>query len=190
MKWKINHMDVKNAFLNGVVEEEVYVEQPVGFETHDRETHMYKLNKALYGLKHTPTTWYSRIDSFLTSLGFNKSKVDSNLYYKVEEGNPMIILLYMDDLFVIGEDGLIDDTKRTLATEFEMKYLGMLHYFLGMEVWQNADGNIEKYKSRLLECGFSQKEGIDYEETFAHVARYTSIRSVLALDAVMKWKIH
>ena len=80
------------------------------------------------------------MDNFLTSLGFIKSKADSNLYYKVEEGNPMILLLYVDDLFVIGMDGLIVDTKRKLATEFKMKDLGMMRYFLGMEVWQDADG--------------------------------------------------
>ena len=73
-------------------------------------------------------------------MGFSKSKVDSNLYYKVEDGNPMMLLLYVDDLFVIGEDVLIADTKRKLAAELEMKHLGMMHYFLGMEVWQNADG--------------------------------------------------
>ena len=64
------------------------------------------------------STWYDRIDSFLTSLGFTKSKADSNLYYKVEEGNPVILLLYVDDLFVTGEDGLIVDTKRNLDAEF------------------------------------------------------------------------
>ena len=68
-------MDVKTTFLNGVVEEEVYVKQPLVFETHDRETHVCKLKKDMYG----------RIECFLTSLGFTKSKVDSNLYYKVEE---------------------------------------------------------------------------------------------------------
>ena len=76
----------------------------------------------------------------MTSLVFTKSKADSNLYYKVEEGNPVMFLLYVDDLFLIGVDGLIADTKRKLAVEFEMKDLGMMHYFLGMEVWQNADG--------------------------------------------------
>ena len=77
----------------------------------------------------------TRIDNFLSSLGFTKSKADSNLYYKVEYGNPVILLLYADDLFVIGMDVLINDMKRNLATEFEMKELGMMHYFLGMEVW-------------------------------------------------------
>ena len=134
-------MDVNTAFLNGVVEYEVYVEHPLSFETNDRETHVCKLNKYMYGLKQTPRTWYRTIDNFLTSLGFTKSKADSNLYYKVNEGNPEILLLYVDDLFVIGEDGLIADTKRKLAVEFEMKDLGMMHYFIGMEVWQNANGS-------------------------------------------------
>ena len=73
-------------------------------------------------------------------MGFTKSKADSNLYYKVEDGNLVMLLLYVDDLFVTGMDGLIVYTKRKLATEFEMKDLGVMHYFLCMEVWKNADG--------------------------------------------------
>ena len=73
------------------------------------------------------------------TLGFTKSKADSNLYYKVEDGNPVMLLLYVDDIFVTGMDGLIANTKRNLATEFEMKDLGMMHYFLVMEVWQSSD---------------------------------------------------
>ena len=67
-------MDVKTNFLNGVVEKEVYVEQPLGFETHDRESHVCRLKKSLYGLKQAPRTWYGRIDIFLSNLGFTKSK--------------------------------------------------------------------------------------------------------------------
>ena len=110
-------MDFKTTFLNGVVEEEVYVEQPLGFETHGRETHVCKLKKYLYGLKQAPRTWYDRIDSFLSILGFTKSKVDSNLCYKVEHGNPVMLLLYVYDLFVIGMDGLIIDMKKKLDVE-------------------------------------------------------------------------
>ena len=86
------------------------------------------------------STWSDRMDSLLMTLGFTESKADSNLYYKVEKGNPVILLLYVDDLFVTGIDGLIADTKRKLVAKFEMKGLGMMHYFLGMDVWKNADG--------------------------------------------------
>ena len=83
---------MKTTFLNGVVEEEVYVEQPLGFKTHDRESHVCTLKKALYGLQQAPRTWYGRINSFLMSLGFTKSKVDPNLYSKVEDGMQVILL--------------------------------------------------------------------------------------------------
>ena len=109
--WKLHQIDVKIAFLNGVMEEEVYVEQPLGFETHDRETHVCKLKKALYGLKQAPRTWYGRIDSFLMSLGFTKSKADPNLYCKVEDGMQVILLLYVDDLFLTGDEELIAETE-------------------------------------------------------------------------------
>ena len=85
MKWDLHQMDVKITFLNGVIEEEVYIEKPQGFEVEDRRTHVCKLKKALYGLKQAPRSWYGRIDSFLTSMGFAKSKVDPNLYLKVIE---------------------------------------------------------------------------------------------------------
>ena len=97
-------MDVRIAFLNGLVKEEVYMEHPLGFETHDRKTHVCKLKKALYGLKQAPRTWYGKMDSFLMSLGFTKSKADSNLYFKVEGERPVILLLYVDDLFLTGYD--------------------------------------------------------------------------------------
>ena len=86
-------------------------------------------------MKQEPRTWYGRIDSFLSSLGFTKGKADSNIYYKVEYGNPVMLLLYVDDLFMTGMDGLIANMKRKLAAKFEMKDLGMMHYFLGMELW-------------------------------------------------------
>ena len=76
-------MDVKTAFLHGVIKEEVYVEQPLGFEVQDRDTHVCKLKKALYGLKQAPRAWYERIDSYLMMLGFTCSNVDLNLYFKV-----------------------------------------------------------------------------------------------------------
>ena len=76
MGWEIHQMDVKTVFLNGVIEEEVYIEQPEGFETHDQKTHVCRLKKALYGLKQAPRAWYGRIDSYLQKMGFVKSDAD------------------------------------------------------------------------------------------------------------------
>ena len=94
----------RKLFLNGVIEEEVYIEKPQGFEVEDRCTHICKLKKALYGLKEAPWDWYERIDSFLMSMGFTKSKADPNLYLKVVEDEPVILLLYVDDLFLTGNE--------------------------------------------------------------------------------------
>jgi hypothetical protein len=103
MGWKLHQMDVKTAFLNGVIEEEVYIEQPRVFVIHGKESHVSRLKKALYGLKQAPKAWYARIDSYMMSLGFTKSDADSNLYYKVENGCPLILVLYVDDLFLTGD---------------------------------------------------------------------------------------
>jgi hypothetical protein len=108
-------MDVKTAFLNGVIEEEVYIEQPQGFEVEDRKSHVCRLKKALYGLKQAPRAWNGHIDNFLTSLGFTKSKADSILYFKIMNDEPIILLLYVDDLFLIGEENLITKCKKRFA---------------------------------------------------------------------------
>jgi hypothetical protein len=100
MKWKLHQMDVKTTFVNGVIEEEVYIEQPQGFEVGDIKTHVCRLKKALYGLKQAPRAWYGRIDSSLTRLGFTKSKADSNLYFKVMNDEAVIFLLYMGNIFL------------------------------------------------------------------------------------------
>jgi hypothetical protein len=98
MKWKVHQMDVKTTFLNGEIKEEEYVEQPQGFEVHDRETHVCRLKKDLYGLKKTPKSWYGRTDSFLTSLGFAKSSANPNLYFKLVDDGSVILHLYVEDL--------------------------------------------------------------------------------------------
>jgi hypothetical protein len=93
MGWRIHQMDVKIVFLNGIIEEEVYIEQPEGFETFDKESHVCRLKRALYGLKQAPRAWYTRIDNYFTGLGFTKSEADANLYKIVVEGKLLIIVL-------------------------------------------------------------------------------------------------
>ena len=75
------------------------------------------------------------MDRYLQKLGFLKSDADSNLYFKVVENHPIILTLYVDDIFLTGEEKIIDECKRELTSEFEMKYLGIMHYFLGLEIW-------------------------------------------------------
>jgi hypothetical protein len=91
------------------------------------------------------------IDSFLTSLGFTKSKADSNLYFKIMDNEPVILLLYVDDLFLTGEEKLIVECKKRLSVEFEMKDLGLMHYFLGLEVWKSPERIFLKHSRNLKE---------------------------------------
>jgi hypothetical protein len=137
--WRLHQIDVKTTFLNGKIEEEVYIEQSDGFVIHGKESHVCKLKKSLYGLKQAPHAWYARIDGYLMSLGFSESVVDANLYYKVDNGESLILILYVDDLFLIGAEHLITWCKHELASEFELKDLKLMHYFLGLEVWQRTD---------------------------------------------------
>jgi hypothetical protein len=109
-------MDVKIAFLNGNIEHEVFVEQPDGFILHSKGTHVCKLRKALYGLKQAPRVWYDRIDGFLKSPSFQKSDVDGNLYFKVRGNHPVILILYVDDLFLTGNEWIIAWCKRDLTS--------------------------------------------------------------------------
>ena len=89
------------------IEQEVYIEQPEGFEVHGKETHVCRMNKALYGFKQDRRAWYGRIDGFLMKRGFIKSYADSNLYYKVVEGDTLILVLYVDELFLTIVERLV-----------------------------------------------------------------------------------
>lgn len=92
----------------------------------------------MYGLKQAPRAWYERIDCYLLGLGFSKNDADPNLYLKITNGGMLILVLYVDDLLITCEEYLIEKCKLDLAKEFEMKNLGLLHYFLGLEVWQQS----------------------------------------------------
>jgi hypothetical protein len=93
--------------LNGKIEQKVFVEQLDGFILNNKGIHVCKLRKALYGLKQAPRVWYDRIDGFIKSLGFQKSGADENLYFKVRCKQHVILILYVDDLFLIGDEGII-----------------------------------------------------------------------------------
>ncbi|KAA3472465.1 Retrovirus-related Pol polyprotein from transposon TNT 1-94 [Gossypium australe] len=142
MNWKIHQFDVKSAFLNGYLEQEIYVNQPQGFQVTGKEDMVYKLNKALYGLKQAPRAWYIRIDGYLISLGFNRSISEPTLYVQ-RKGlqTQLIVSLYIDDLLVTrGDEATLADFKTKMKQMFEMSDLGLMTYFLGIEVSQTQKG--------------------------------------------------
>ena len=152
--WKVFQMDVKSAFLNGDLQEEIYVEQPAGFVVQGEEDKVYMLKKTLYGLKHAPRAWYGRIDDYLTGFGFQKSLSESTLYVKKIDDDVLIVSLYVDDLLVTGSNlQQIERFKQDMMQAFEMSDLGLMSFFLGMEIKQSR-GVIfigqEKYAKEIL----------------------------------------
>ena len=135
-EWKIYQFDVKSAFLNGFLEEEVYVQQPQDYEVKGEEMNVYQLIKALYGLKQAPRAWYERSDGHFRKNGFQKLASEPTLYVKTKGANEVLIVcLYVDDLIYIGNSiALIDDFKKIMIFEFEMIDFGSMSYFLGLEV--------------------------------------------------------
>ena len=133
-------MDFKSAFFNGILEEEIYVQQPPRYEVECKEDKFYRLKKVLYGLKQAPRAWYSRIDNYMIKNGFCRSSIEPTLYTKVNEhGHILIVCLYVDDMIFRG-DLEINEFKATMMKEFEMKNLGLMKYFLGIEVEQSEKG--------------------------------------------------
>jgi histone deacetylase 1/2 len=152
--WHLRQLDVKNAFLHGVLEEEVYMKQPPGYEESSRLGYVCKLDKALYGLKQAPRAWYSRLSSKLQSLGFSASKADTSLFFYNKGGVSIFMLIYVDDIVVASSsEKAVNALLHDLGMDFALKDLGALHYFLGIEVKKVRDGIIitqEQYANELL----------------------------------------
>ena len=126
-------MDVKSAFLNGYLNEEVYVEQPKGFVDPNLPDHVYKLRKALYGLIQAPKAWYERLTKFLTDKGYKKRGIDKTLFVKDEGGKIMVAQIYVDDIVFGGmSDRMVKHFTDQMQAEFEMSLMGELTYFLGL----------------------------------------------------------
>ncbi|KAL0370487.1 UNVERIFIED_CONTAM: Retrovirus-related Pol polyprotein from transposon RE2 [Sesamum angustifolium] len=119
-KWKIYQMDVKSAFLNGYIDEEIYVEQPQGFIAKGSEENVLRLKKALYGLKQAPRAWYSRIDKYFMDRGFWRSLSEPTLYIKSQGNDTLIVSLYVDDLIYTGNnEKMIQDFKEDMGEKQE-----------------------------------------------------------------------
>ena len=132
----VHQMDVKIAFLNGILEEEVYMKQPEGFIMPGNDHKVCKLIKSLYGLKQAPKQWHQRFDEFVLSNGFQLNQSDKCLYSKFDEsGNGVIICLYVDDMLIFGTDlRQVELTKSFLSSNFAMKDMGEADVILGIRI--------------------------------------------------------
>ncbi|WVZ16028.1 hypothetical protein V8G54_013594 [Vigna mungo] len=150
-EWRIWQMDVKSAFLNGPLEEEVYVRQPPGFEKEGQEQKVYRLNKAMYGLRQAPRAWNIHIDALLTKPGFQKCSVEFGIYVKIIGQHMLLICLYVDDLLITGDSvDEIEKFKKRMKVEYEMTDLGSLSYFLGMEFVKYISEVLKRFN--MSEC--------------------------------------
>ncbi|CAJ2652014.1 unnamed protein product, partial [Trifolium pratense] len=153
--WTIHQLDVKNAFLHGHLHETVYMHQPMGFRDPDHPNYVCLLKKSLYGLKQAPRAWYQRFADFVSNIGFSHSKSDHSLFI-YQQGNDMAyILLYVDDIILTSSsEGLRQSIISLLASEFAMKDLGPLSYFLGIAVTRHTGGlflSQRKYAEEIIE---------------------------------------
>eukprot|EP00253_Pinus_taeda_P008410 PITA_08410 len=141
-KFKVYQMDVKSSFLNGDLEEEVYIEQPDGFILGNDPKLVCRLKKAVYGpLKQAPRAWYYRLDKYLHQQVFSKGSADGNLYIKIDNDKLLILVMYVDDIiFGSNEEAMSQNFALVMQKEFEMSLLGDLTYFLGLQVQQNKYG--------------------------------------------------
>ena len=131
----LHQFDVKNAFLRGDLEEEVYMDIPLGFVPSTQRSVVCKLKKTLYGLKQSPRAWFGRFSFAMRKHGFKQSHSDHTLFLKHQQGKVTALMIYVDDMIITGNDEKeISRLQEHLATEFEMKNLGGLKYFLGIEV--------------------------------------------------------
>ncbi|KAL1213607.1 Retrovirus-related Pol polyprotein from transposon RE2 [Cardamine amara subsp. amara] len=139
--FKLQQMDVKSAFLNGNLKEEVYVEQPKGFTDPHKPDHVYRLKKALYGLKQAPRAWYERLTQFLLGNGYIQGGVDKTLFLLHSSSSLCVVQIYVDDIvFGSTSQEQLQHFITTMTHEFEMSMVGELSYFLGLQVKQIPEG--------------------------------------------------
>jgi hypothetical protein len=138
--WCLRQLDVQNAFLHDILKENVYMKQPPGYVDSAYLMHVCKLDKALYGLKQAPRAWYNRLSVKLVQLGFIVSKADTSLFIYNKASVCVYLLVYVDDIIVTSSSpAAVNALLQDLGSEFALKDLGELHYFLGVQVTQTKD---------------------------------------------------
>jgi hypothetical protein len=154
--WPLHQLDIKNAFLHGDLEEEVYMEQPPGFVAQGESSNMVcRLHRSLYGLKQSPRAWFGRFSTAVQQFGLIRSEADHSVFYRHSVQGCIYLIVYVDDIVITGSDqqGILQ-LKQYLSNQFQTKDLGKLRYFLGIEVAQSKDGIVisqRKYAMDILE---------------------------------------
>jgi hypothetical protein len=149
----IHQMDVKMTFLNGKLEEEIYMDQPDGFIAKGHEGKVCKLLKSLYGLKQAPKQWHEKFDKTLTSAGFAVNEADKCVYYRYGGGNSVILCLYVDDILIFGNNvDMINEVKHFLSNNFEIKDLGEPDVILNIKILrEEVNGGVTLVQSHYVE---------------------------------------
>jgi hypothetical protein len=146
-------MDVKSAFLNGPLQELVYLEQPPGFEDPRKPNHVYLLHKALYGLKQAPRAWYECLKDFLLKNGFEIEKADSTLFTHKVDNELFVCQIYVDDIiFGSTNEKFCEEFSKVRMNRFEMSMMGELKFFLGFQVKQLREGTFLCKPNTLKIC--------------------------------------
>lgn len=140
---ELHQMDVKTAFLNGDLQEEVYMDQPFGFSQEGSEHLVCRLRKSIYGLKQASRQWYLKFNEVRMTFGFKENTVDQCIYLKVSGSKFLFLVLYVDDILLASSDlGLLHDTKAFLIRNFEMKDMGEANYVIGIEIHRDISRGI------------------------------------------------
>jgi hypothetical protein len=148
--FKLYQMDVKTAFLNGNLQEEVFVKQPPGFEDASKPDHVYFLDKALYGLKQAPRAWYDCLSEYLLANNYRRGTIDKTLFIQEHKGHILVVQVYVDDIiFGATNMSLVDKFKDVMSSKFNMSMIGELNFFLGLQVVQKDDG-IQIHQQKYL----------------------------------------
>lgn len=152
LDWKLIQLDIKNAFLNGKLKEQVFMDIPPGFESSQTVGKICKLNRSIYGLKQSPRAWFNRFTEVLLLYGFKQAQSDHTLFVYISGTVVIVLIVYVDDIILTGNCHLgINKVKSYLATEFEVKDLGSLRYFLGMEVGRSETGMVISQRKYILD---------------------------------------
>ncbi|GJV65046.1 NAC domain-containing protein 7-like protein [Tanacetum coccineum] len=138
---EVHQMDVKTAFLNGDLDEEIYMNQPEGFIAFGQESKVFRLVKSLYGLKQAPKQWHQKFNHTMIESGFKINECDKCVFVKDTSSGYVILCLYVDDMLIIGSnDKMIKSTKDMLKSKFDMKDMGLADVILGIKIIQTHNG--------------------------------------------------